>query len=388
MKHGVILPPDLDIEQSTRSVAGRVRAGVRAWRNFLLIVALPSCLFAAYQYLIAADRYETTSEFIVKSGDGLQASAGAVGDILGFGGKSQSQTEVLSVPDYLESHEVVALLQKSLNIVGIFRRPEADLVTRLRDPKPTPEELLKYYRSMVNIRRDSDTGIMHMSVQTYRPQDSYRIGQALLELGELKINEMNQRSYEDAIKSARQQLARAEEDAAALQRKITAFRSAHEDINPELSGAAQIKLVSELNGRIANARAQLGMMSGVISPDSPQYQALAKQVQALESEVATQSGKMGAKSAEITDAIGLYEELKVRQDFASKNYVAAAAGLERAVEAADKQQLYFVRVVDPNMPVKSLFPRRETAVLTLFFFLTVAYGIGWLVLAGVREHEA
>ena len=49
---------------------------------------------------------------------------------------------------------------------------------------------------------------------------------------------------------------------------------------------------------------------------------------------------------------------------------------------------YLVRVVQPNLPEKSLAPRRGFILLTLFVSLLVAYGIGWLILAGILEHAA
>jgi capsular polysaccharide transport system permease protein len=39
------------------------------------------------------------------------------------------------------------------------------------------------------------------------------------------------------------------------------------------------------------------------------------------------------------------------------------------------------------MPVKSLFPERGRIVLTVFLSLLVGYGIGWLLVAGVKEHS-
>lgn len=388
MKHGIIAPPSVYGEESPANLKGYIKEKLRTWRNFVIFVISPTVLFSGYLYFIAADRFETTSQFIVKSGDGPQASAGAFGDMLGFGVKSQSQTEILSVPEYLRSHEAVSMIQQKIDLINVFRRPEADLLSRLHYQNPEPEELLKYYRSMINVRYDNDTGIVHLSVQSFRPQDSFDISHLLLQIGERKINDMNKRSYEGAIASAQQQLTLAEDEAAAVQRKITVFRQSNRDIDPELSGAAQIKLVSELNGRLAGARAQLGAMAEVISPDSPQYQALARQVQSLEVESAVQVGRMGGGKSKITPSLGEYEELKIRQEFASKNYISAAANLQRAIEQARKQQLYFVRIVNPNLPVKSLYPKREKSVLTLFVFLTIAYAIGWLLIAGVREHES
>ena len=39
--------------------------------------------------------------------------------------------------------------------------------------------------------------------------------------------------------------------------------------------------------------------------------------------------------------------------------------------------------VNANLPVKSLYPHRGLTVLTVFASLLVAYGIGWLIIAGV-----
>ncbi|UYY76418.1 lipopolysaccharide biosynthesis protein [Sphingomonas sp. R1] len=388
MKHGIILPAEEGLGASSESLWTKIGAFLRAWRNFALIVLLPTIAFAGYQYLVAADRYESTSDFLVKSGDSSGSSSGGFGDMLGITVRSQSQVEIMSVPDYLESHEVLDALQKQIDLVALFRRPEADFFSRLRYPAPEPERLLKYYRSRVQVKHDSDTGMMHLSVQAFRPEDSYKLAQLLLQLGERKINDMNVRSYRDAVDSARSQLRRAEDEAASVQRKITGFRQVSQDIDPALSGQAQIKLISDINGRLASARAQLNAMLGVIRSDSPQVEALRRQIRSMERELVSQEGKMGASGGPMSMNLGEYEELKVRQDFAAKNYAAAAANLQRAIEQARKQQLYFVHVVDPNLPVRSLYPKRETLVLTLFFSLAVAYAIGWLVVAGVREHEA
>ena len=294
----------------------------------------------------------------------------------------------MSVPDYMRSYEALRELSKRVNLIKIFNRPGADFFSKLNDESPDPEILLKYYRKQVAVVRDSDTGLIHLDIRTFRPADSLLIGNVLLELGERKINEMNQRSYDDAIKAAQAQLRRAEDSAADTQRNITEFRQTHLDVDPELSGQAQIKLVAELNTRIASARAQLTAMSTVISHDGPQYLALLQQIDSLQSETNKQMRTMGGQNTAMAGKLGQYEALKVQQDFAAKNYEAAAANLQRAIEQAQKQQLYFVRVINPNLPVRALYPKRAENVLTLTLFLLVGYGIGWLILAGVREHAA
>jgi capsular polysaccharide transport system permease protein len=127
-------------------------------------------------------------------------------------------------------------------------------------------------------------------------------------------------------------------------------------------------------------------MSGLVSQNSPQYIALSRRVNALQAQVSAQSGRLAGGGSAIASSLGDYEELRLRQEFAAKRYETAAAAFEKARDQVQKQQLYLVRVVAPNVPEKSLYPERWRIVGTVFFGLLLTYAIGWLIAAGVREH--
>lgn len=365
-----------------------LRQWVHRLRYFLLLVVVPTALTAAYYYLIAADQYESEAHFIVSANDTSSASAAGVGSLLGLTGASQSQSQMMSVPDYLESHDAVSALGRQVDIISMFRRPEADPLSKLSPAHPTPENLLKYYESMVSVHYDRDTGISTLKVRSFRPSDSYTIIRQLLQLSEQQVNRMNQRSYRDGVAMAQSQLVDAENSVADIQRRITAYRQSRGDIDPETSGQTQIRLVSDLNVQLAAARAQLATMAAMVSRTSPQYIALAQQVRSLEAEISRQSGSLTGGSSTIAATLGGYEDLRVRQQFAAKQYDAAAASLDKARQEAQRQQMYLVRVVDANMPVKALYPQRGKIVAITLIALCLAYGIGWLILAGVKEHAA
>lgn len=385
--HGIIKP------QSSQDIEQRdLRASLMGWgrRNkwFLIIVMLPTLLVGAYYYLLASDQYQSEAHFIVKTGDNSPMPSGGLSQLLGMGGGvSQARGEAISVNDYLDSQQAVLSLNQSVNLIQRFRQPEADYATRLWHAQPTPEALLKYYRRMVDVHHNPETGITALKVRSFRPGDSYTIINQLLQIGEQRVNLMNRRSQNDALANARRSLAEAERDLTTVQGRLTAFRQLRGDIDPAGSGKAQTELVATLQGQLTNARAQLNAMQGIIAPSSPQYVATAARVRALETQVAGQSSRLAGGGEAIATRLGNYQDLQIRQDFAAKRYEAAAANLERAREAAIRQQLYIVRVVDPNMPVKSEYPQRGKIVLTVFLSLLVAYGIGWLLAAGVREHS-
>lgn len=386
--HGIIKPQSShdSVDRPDRLAAASDWARRNKW--FLIIVMLPTLLVAIYYYVIAADQYQSEAHFVVKTSDSSPLPSSGLGQFLGLSaGLSQARADAISVNDYLDSQQAALRLNAAVGLVDRFRRPEADIATRLWFSDPTPEMLLRYYRKQVNVKFNQETGITTLQVRSFRPADSYAIIDQLLQMGEQRVNLINRRSQNDSLATARRQLAEAEDALAAVQSRLTVFRQQRGDLDPEGSGKAQLSLVTTLQGQLTTARAQLNAMRGIISPSSPQFVATAARVRALEAQVAGQTGKLTGGGGAIAARLGNYQDLQVRQDFAMKRYEVAAANLEKARDAAMKQQLYIVRVVDPNMPVKSEFPERGKIVLTVFLSLMIAYGIGWLLVAGVREHS-
>ncbi len=386
--HGIIKPQPSHDSTDRPDWSGEALGWARRNRWFLLVVVLPTLVVAFYQFIIASDQYQSEAHFVVRTGDNAPTGSSGFSQFLGLGGgMSQSRSEAMSVNDFLDSQQAVDIINKRLNLVERFRRPEADIATRLWFSEPTPETLLRYYRKRTDVEFNQDSGITTLKVRSFRPDDSYTIIGELLKLGEERVNMLNRRSQTDALATARRQIGEAEAALVDIQGQMTAFRQNRGDLDPEGSGKAQIGLVSSLEGQLTSARAQLNSMQGIIAPSSPQYVATAARVRALEAQVAGQRGRLTSGGGAIAARLGSYQELQIRQGFAAKRYEAAAARLEKARDEATKQQLYIVRVVDPNLPVKSQFPKRGEVLLTVFLTLLVAYGIGWLLVAGVREHS-
>ncbi len=126
--------------------------------------------------------------------------------------------------DYLSSHDAVADLRKHLDLVAMFRRREADLFSRIWSDAPTAEYLLQYFRRQVSVSLDADTGITTLKVHAFRPEDAKQIAEALLELGERRVNVINARALENGLAVAEGQLAKAEAGVVQAQNALTAQR--------------------------------------------------------------------------------------------------------------------------------------------------------------------
>jgi capsular polysaccharide transport system permease protein len=361
--------------------------GSRKW--FMVFVVLPTLLTAAYYYGIAADQYESEARFIVRGQQVNTPTIGGIGQMLGFSaGTSPAQSEAFSIGDYMESHDAVAALQNSLNLVAMFRRSEADDLARLWWPHPKAETLLRYYLHQVTVRYNEDTGITVIKAHAFRPQDARDLVAALLSLGEQRVNEFNERARDDTIHVAELEVAKAEKRVVDAQTALTTFRLHERDIDPERTSTGQLDLIHTLQQQIAQSRAQLSGMAGSVRSGSPQTIALQDRIRALQGQIDTLSAELTGQNGALAPVLASYEQLTLQREFAQTSYTSALTALENARMQAMRQQLFVVKVVQPNLPERALFPHSSMMVASVFFCALLAYSIGWLIVAGMREHAA
>lgn len=383
-------PAEVQVAPPQR-MTGRLRAFWDRRKWLAIFVIIPTLLAAGYLYLFASDQYVSEAHFIVRSqgSSTSSSSGGGLSALFGGGSGGPSLTSIgdaMTVGDYLSSHDAVEALQKRLDLVALFRRPGADFLSRLMVARPTPEYLLSYYQGQVQVDFDENTGITKLTARAFRPQDAYAIASQLLLLGEARVNQMNLRSYSDAVSLAKQQLGETERALRAMGGKVTNFRQTERDVDPAGSASAQLGLVTQLQSNLAAARSQLQATSQLIGTNNPQAEALRQQIRSLETQLASQNGRLTGDHSAIASSLGTYEDLQTQRGFLQQRYVSVSQSYEQARQNALKQQLYIVRVVNPNMPVKSIYPQRFMTVLTILVALLVIYAIGWLLVAGVREH--
>ncbi|WP_242153814.1 lipopolysaccharide biosynthesis protein [Sphingomonas sp. BAUL-RG-20F-R05-02] len=367
---------------------GALLGWMRAHRNWCLIVLAPTLLIAVYYYLIAADQYVSEAHFVVRTSDMQPAAPSGLGQALSLVGGASSERDALLVADYLKSHDAVDALQSRIGLAQRFQRPEADIVSRLWYANPTPEQLQKYFEGKAEVEVSSETGITTLKVRSFRPEDSYQIVREMIQLGEARVNTLNRRNYANAVAASKRQVTEAETNLAQVQGQITRFRRDERDFNPQVTGTSRTSMVSEMQGQLAIARAQESSMAAVLSPNSPQLIAARQRVAALSRQVGAETAKLSQGPGNVAAGMGAYENIKIRQELAGKQFELASAALQRARDDAQRQQLYVVPVVDANLPVRALYPQRTKIVLTAFLSLLLIYGIGWLITAGVREHAA
>jgi capsular polysaccharide transport system permease protein len=121
-------------------------------------------------------------------------------------------------------------------------------------------------------------------------------------------------------------------------------------------------------------------------PDNPQIATLRNRIQALQARIQIERDRLTNGAEALPERISAYERLAQEREFANKQFASATASLELARVEAQRQQLFLSRVVEPNLAEYPLYPRAGLFLISFFAVMSMLYGVGWLLLAGVREH--
>ena len=353
---------------------------------FKLLVLLPTLLVAAYFFAVAAPQYESEARFLIR---GRQAAApSGLGEALQTAGFRPSNEDALGIRDYLQSHDAVAALRGGLDLVAMFRRPEADPLARLWWEEPSAERLHDYFRRMVGAEYDTTSGITALRARSFRPEDSLAITQELLRLSEALVNRLNHRLQEDGLRVARGEVARAEARLTDAQLAVTEFRGRERTVDPARSAAVALENLGKLEGALAQARAEMAEAQRFARADNPRVVQVRNRVEGLSTQVAEERQRVAGAEAGNSQQVGEFERLSVERELARAQLASATASLERARADAQRQQIFLLRVVEPNTAEWARHPKSTLNTAYVFLCLSVAYGLAWLLVAGMREHAA
>jgi capsular polysaccharide transport system permease protein len=355
--------------------------------KFIGTVVVPTTVALLYYGLIASDVYISESRFVIRSPQHSAAPSG-LSAILSGTGLSSSHDDAFTVNSYVLSRDALAELDTSTKYRQAYSANTVDVFNRFPGISwdRSDEALYQYYLKYVEIAYDNASSITTLNIRAFNPDQAKSINEALLQMSERLVNNLNNRSRHDLIDVAQREVdvaaARSKEAALAL----SAFRSRGEVFDPARESATQLDNVERLREELRSVEAQVARLTQ-LAPMNPQLASLKSQAQALRDTIAKSSARvLGTSGASLSSKDSIFERLSLDKDFADKQLAAAMAALDSARNEAARKQLYLERLVQPNRPDTALEPRRARSVLTVFLIGMIAWGVLSLLVAGVREH--
>ncbi|MGX1740403.1 capsule biosynthesis protein [Bosea sp. NPDC055353] len=357
-------------------------------RHALILVtfALPCLLAVLYFGLIVADRYTSEAQFVVRSPS--RSGLGQLAGMMPATGTERAPDEASAVHQFVQSRDAVELLVQKADLRAILSRPEGDPFWRFPGwlSRDLREKLFDRYLDFVSIKPDSSTGISTLMVQSFRPDDSVKMAQVLLEGAEALINRLNERARTDTISAAEREVEIAKARAFDRREELTAFRMKAGTVDPAKSSQNLLETIGKLSFEVAQLNAQLAEAQRN-SPQGPQIANLRNRIQAIEQQIIEEKRQIGGSAQALAPIIADYERLVLEREFADRTLASALVSLENARIESQRQQLYLERVVEPHAADYPSQPKRLLWIGIVFLLSFSVYSIGRSLGNYLRQRE-
>jgi capsular polysaccharide transport system permease protein len=357
------------------------------WFSFLIIVAVPAAIAAAYYFLIATDQYVAEFRFALRSAEperhdpALFLQESIAPSVIGV--------DSYAVVQYLASRAIIDDLSATLDLRQIFSRSEADWPARL-DLPVSIEELVRYWKRQVDAFFDATNGTIVVRARAFTPQDAFKLAEGILASSERLVNDLSARARRDALRNAEDEVGRAEKHLKSALTRLREYRDKEGIIDPRKTADATVALAGRVRDELVRADTELSTLKHYMRDDAPSIKILEARVQSLEAQRRAVESEVTdtekTRSEALSRVMGSYEQLESERTFAENTYQHALQALDHSRINADRQQVYLATFVQPTLPEEALYPRRLQSFLVVSGVAFAVWIIGGFIVQSVRDH--
>ncbi|KAA0911382.1 ABC transporter permease [Pusillimonas sp. ANT_WB101] len=354
------------------------------------MVVVPMLLGVLYYTVFAADRYVSSAQAVVRQA-GSESSAPMPGLALMIAGgvNPSSREETLYLREYITSIDMLKVLQKDLNWNDHYNQQVLDPLYWLSESAPQ-EDVLKFYRRVVQARYDETTGLLTVEVQALTPEFAEQVLQAILHESERFVDELSHNMALEQVRFANEQMEVARENYSSKQQEMLEFQNVNELLNAQASAESRATIIGSLEAELTKERASLKTLQSTLGNTTPQVRQQRVRIKALEQQLDAEKRTLTSNTkagGQLNVIAAKYRDVEMAVGIAEQSYKASVVAVENARIEAGKKIRSLVKIVTPNMPQEAVYPTRVYNLATLFIVLLLIYGIAAFVLATIEDHR-
>lgn len=382
-----------NIKQSAIAKLNNKRGLHLLTKPWFVLLVVPFVLFAFYQLVLAAPRYESRAQLIIQQPDGMSTMDPSMALLsgLGVGGSSTADSEIAKA--YIHSQDMLNYLQQHSNLKEHYQQ-HGDIFTGLSSDASS-EDLLNYYIDHTTIEIDEDSGVLKILAQGFTPEFANNLTKIIVSRAEWYINSIGHQLAEAQLQFIRLEHAKVEQRLRDAQKNILAFQQKNNLLDPEAEGLALQQITYGLEGQIATKSAQLKGLRSTMTDRAPQVVMLEAELNALKTQLELERERLSQQGSEptnttannraVSQVLAQFSDLKIELELALKGYTASEVSLDKARIEAYRQLKYLVVVETATLPQDHQYPNTLYNILLFAVLQLMLFGIGKIILATVKE---
>ncbi|EPP8196156.1 capsule biosynthesis protein [Campylobacter lari] len=355
--------------------------------NSFKIVLILTAFVVFYYIFIAANRYVSESVLSVKSTTGDSGAITGIAALLT--NNSFSSEDITFLKSYIHSLDMLNILEEKIQIRELYQKQKLDFFYSISS-SADQEDFLKYYQNRVKIvQENSANGLLRVEVEGFDPQSAHLIASTIVKESEKFINEISHKAARDQMQFAEEELLQFKKRYQKAKDELLAFQNKYGVFDPLKQAEGTLKLIAELESKIAAKEAELLMMQSYINDNAPQIVTIKSEITALKKQLQKEKSKVSSpkSSQKLNDLAAKFQDLTIEAGFAESAYTAALKAYESARIEALRKIKQVVIVQSPSLPQSAKYPEALYNILTAFMILSLIYGIVKFIKMIIEEHR-
>lgn len=353
----------------------------------IVVVVIPMLVLTVYYLAIVSDRYLSESKLVVKrSSDAVSQLGGLSIPLLGSLGGASNE-DALYLREYILSPDLIAKLDKELNLRDEFSTKGIDFFSAL-PPWASKEDFVKHFRKRVEVGYDEKTGVMTVRTLASSPDFSQQMNLAILRESENFINELSHKIAREQNEFANQELLRAKKGLDEARERLLAYQNNQKLLDPTASAEVASRVVAELEAQLTSKEVEYRALGGTLQDDAAQMVTLRQAIGSLKTQIDREKKKLTSpQEVALNRSSATYLEYKQLVDFQIELYKLSLTSVEKMrVEAARKLKTLAI-LSKPQIPEEAEFPHRAYLLIVWLFSLCMLFGFVRLTLEIIEDHR-
>lgn len=350
-----------------------------------LIGLVAAAILVLLYFLVVTPRIYTSEARIVV--EKTASAATGSGSLISLMQGGSGFKEARMMKQFIHSSTMLADLDKQFGLRKHYAQPLDPL--RSIGSAASTDEALAFYREMVPIQIDEQSGLIAVSVKTFDPVLSQKVLARILMMAEAYMNRAASEVVSGQLSFLKEQVRKAGDDLEKARTDLVTFQDKNKLLTPQDTANTVLGAIGRLEGDLVAKRAELSAALSYLHPQSAEAVRIKSQIRALETQVAAEKGRLvgSGDKARLSASSAQYEKQKMRVEFAADLYKSALSIYEKAQYDAAKKSQTVVLVQPPTLPEEPSYPRplRDVPIALVIGYL--GFLLVSLVVQVVREHR-
>lgn len=360
------------------------------WNVFLLTVFLPSILCAVYYAFIASNQYVTETRLIVRTigvSERFSSSETREGRSI-IGGDSLTQDSYI-VANYLESPELVLILEEDIGLKDLFSKADIDPLSRL-SKNASFETFHQYWKSHIDTYVDGPSGIIIFTVRAFSPKESVLIVDTALAAVNAMIGRISEKAKQDLVGRAEMDVEITRSSYQTALNELQAYQNQTGVLDPVSTATLGLAVISKLTEEKLNLEIEMNTKRAANALDSANASQIERTIAALEGEIALRRNSLAGQNetgVRLSDQLTEFSRLETRRVVTQAIYEAGVRNLDTAKATALRRTTFISIFSPPHLPEDSQYPERTSAWLIFTLGLLTLWVTITLVWMSVQDHR-